>query len=64
MTCNLAYSINGKQPVTCTYISDQPLQYFDDEWKDVAELVIDEYIDVIGYEDTVALIKSMAERIK
>lgn len=27
----VAYTINGKQPVTCTYIGDQPLHYLEDE---------------------------------
>ncbi len=29
--CSVAYTLNNKQPVICTYIGDQPLHYMDEE---------------------------------
>lgn len=29
--CSMAYTINGKQPVVCSYIHDEPLAYIYDD---------------------------------
>lgn len=49
--CLTAYTINGYQPVKCTYISDQPLWYLDDVEIELTEYEYDNAMKMLGLID-------------